>query len=219
MNNDMSPATASGAGREAHSVRLAVSDLHVLNLKPVSLGLGAGECVVLEGPSGSGKSLLLRAIADLDLALGRVRLDGEDRGEMSAPEWRRRVRYFAAEPGWWRERVGDHFTLTKDVESLLEAFGLPIDAMDWTVERASTGEKQRLALVRGLADRPRVLLLDEPTSALDDKTAQAVEQQLLARVREDGAAAIIVTHDEAQARRLARRRLEIRDGAVTEVAP
>lgn len=219
MNNDMSPATVSGARRDAHSVRLTVSDLHVLNLKPVTLELGAGECVVLEGPSGSGKSLLLRAIADLDPALGQVRLDGEDRSAMSAPGWRCLVRYFAAEPGWWRERVGDHFTLTEDVEDLLEAFGLPIDAMDWTVERASTGEKQRLALVRGLADRPGVLLLDEPTSALDEKTAQAVEQQLLARVREDGAAAIIVTHDEAQARRLARRRLEIRDGAVIEVAP
>ena len=184
----------------------------------MALELHAGECAVLEGPSGSGKSLLLRAIADLDPAPGTVWLNGEDRGAMSGPDWRRQVRYFAAEPGWWRERVGDHFTPSDDIVVLLEAFGLSADAMDWMVERASTGEKQRLALVRGLADRPKVLLLDEPTSALDDKTAQAVEEQLVARIRDDGAAAIIVTHDAAQAERLARRRLAIRGGRVVEVA-
>ncbi len=217
MKKDNSPASF-GAGQPGHSVRLAVSDLSVLNLSPVTLVLHAGQCAVLEGPSGSGKSLLLRAIADLDPASGAVALDGEDRGALSGPEWRRQVRYFSAEPGWWSERVGDHFTPSDEVSDLLDAFGLPADAMDWTVERASTGEKQRLALVRGMADRPKVLLLDEPTSALDDATAKAVEQQLLARIRGDGAAAIIVTHDEAQAIRIAQRRLAIQDGAVIEVA-
>jgi phosphate-transporting ATPase len=218
MKKETSPPANSAPKAREHGPRLAVSNLHVLNLSPVTLALDAGEIAVLEGPSGSGKSLLLRAIGDLDPAAGMVSLDGEDRNAVSGPDWRRNVRYFAAEPGWWRDRVGDHFAQSHETARLLEAFGLPGDAMDWMVERASTGEKQRLALVRGLIDHPAVLLLDEPTSALDDTTAKAVENQLLARICDGGAAAIIVTHDAAQAGRLARRRLVIRDGAVTEVA-
>lgn len=195
---------------------LSVTGLHVLNLSPVSFQLARGECAVLSGPSGSGKSLLLRAIADLDPAAGEVRLDGTERNAMSGPEWRRQVRYFAAEPGWWAERVSDHFPRTGTSAELLAAFGLDPDAMDWSLDRASTGEKQRLALIRGLLDDPPVLLLDEPTSALDERTARSVEDHIRQRVADNGARAILVTHDDAQAARLAQRRLAIQDGAVVE---
>lgn len=194
-----------------------VRDLRILNLAPVSLSLAAGECVVLQGASGTGKSLLLRAIADLDAAAGSITLDGVDRRARTGPQWRKMVRYFAAEPGWWADRVGDHFPPADDPVEMFEALGIPAEALNWTIDRASTGEKQRLGLARGMIDVPQVLLLDEPTSALDQQTARAVEAVILDSVKARGAAAIVVTHDDAQAVRLAHRKLIIQGGDLVEV--
>jgi len=208
---------ASQAG--SNQARLLVRGLGVRNLRPVSLRLEAGECIALGGPSGSGKSLILRAIADLDPGTGEVVLDGVDRNMVSGPEWRGQVRYFAAESGWWLARVGDHFVDRREAAMLLDALGLPEGAIDWTLDRVSTGERQRLALARGLEDRPRILLLDEPTSGLDKSSARRAEEVICARLEKDGAAAILVTHDEAQAKRLAGRSFVIRDGEVVEEQP
>ena len=195
---------------------LKVEGLKVLNLAPVTMELGAGECATLSGPSGSGKSLLLRALADLDPAPGTVRLDGTSRDAMSGPQWRTKVRYFSAEPGWWAERVGDHVTDKPLFVGLLTELGLGEEALDWSLDRASTGEKQRMALARGLVDRPKVLLLDEPTGPLDQKTAGIVERLIQRRVAE-GDIALVVTHDTEQAERLGERHFVIRGSAVIEV--
>jgi ABC-type multidrug transport system ATPase subunit len=87
---------------------LQVCDLQTKILKPVSFSLAAGECIAVKGPSGAGKTLLLRAIADLDPNQGRVNLEGRDRSTIPGPEWRRLVGYVPAEPGWWAETVGEH---------------------------------------------------------------------------------------------------------------
>lgn len=76
---------------------------------PFSFSVGRGECVVLSGPSGCGKTLLLRALADLDPAEGTVRLDGKNRNDMTAPQWRQKVGWLPAESSWWFDVVGDHF--------------------------------------------------------------------------------------------------------------
>src|ERR1700732_1983221 len=78
-------------------------------LKPASFSLSAGEALAVRGPSGAGKTLLLRAVADLDPNEGLVTLDGRDRSTIAGPEWRRLVGYVPAEPGWWAETVGEHF--------------------------------------------------------------------------------------------------------------
>lgn len=81
---------------------LAVRDLRSELLKPASFDLRAGESIAVRGPSGGGKTLLLRALADLDPNDGKVDLEGRDRTTMSGPGWRRQVGYLPAEPGWWR---------------------------------------------------------------------------------------------------------------------
>ena len=84
---------------------LTAQDLTVNGLAPFDLTIEAGECVALTGASGSGKTLVLRALADLDPGAGEVTLDGHSRTAIAAPDWRRRVVYLAAEPGWWADRV------------------------------------------------------------------------------------------------------------------
>jgi phosphate-transporting ATPase len=169
--------------------------------------------VAVQGASGSGKSLLLRAIADLDPNQGRVRLDGVARETMSGPSWRRRVAYLAAEPGWWAETVAEHFDnwplMARDAERLF----LPPGMGEQPVVRLSTGERQRLALLRTLERRPSVLLLDEPTAALDQSARDAVEALLTERLA-DGTAILWVSHDPGQCTRMARRVLLVEAGRV-----
>ena len=185
---------------------LEIEALRTPLMGPVSLSVEAGACVAVLGPSGSGKSLLLRAVADLDPNEGAVRLDGEAREAMEADAWRRRVAFVPAESGWWADRVKEHFA--PGAEPLLAALGLP-DALDWEVSRLSTGERHRLALARALQIRPRALLLDEPTAALDAEATARVEALLAAR---GPAPLLLVTHDAAQADRLAARRYRMAGG-------
>ena len=91
------------------SWRLRIVGLHSALAGPFDLSIAAGECVAIAGASGAGKSLFLRMIADLDPNRGEVFLDERERHSFSPPAWRRQVAYSAAEPGWWSERVADHF--------------------------------------------------------------------------------------------------------------
>jgi len=194
---------------------LTVSGLKRLHIR-VSFDLQDGECVALQGPSGVGKTLLLRSIADLDPNEGAVKLDGRLRETMPAPAWRKQVTYLAAEPGWWSDTVQKHFTIWDDAVPLVKRLRLPDSCGSWPIQRLSTGERQRLGLVRALVLQSRVLLLDEPTSALDTASTAAVESLIAERVSA-GASVIWSTHDDAQARRVGSRILLMNtDGAIEE---
>lgn len=192
----------------------ALKRLHI----SVSFDLNDGECIALQGPSGAGKSLLLRAIADLDPNQGTVKLDGMLREAVPAPRWRSQVTYVAAEPGWWGDTVQEHFTAWDQAMPLVERLGLPPDCATWNIPRLSTGEKQRLGLVRALMLHSRVLLLDEPTSALDATSTATVEAIVAERVAA-GLGVIWSTHDGAQARRVGSRLLVIASGGRIEEHP
>ncbi len=192
---------------------LRIDSLQVYGLAPVSFEVAKGECVAVQGPSGSGKTVLLRALADLDPAKGQIFLDGTERNSMSGPAWRKQVRYAAAEPGWWGETPREHFAQGAGLDKLVNQLGLKSTQLDQSVTQLSTGERQRMALVRAVFDRPSVLLLDEPTGALDAKATRQAER-LIRRQLKAGHVVIFVSHDPEQVKRLADRKLTIRGGKV-----
>jgi putative ABC transport system ATP-binding protein len=185
------------------SLALRVSNLRSHFAGPISLDVPNSSCAAVTGPSGSGKSLLLRMIADLDPHDGEAWLDERPRAAMPAAEWRRQAIYLAAESGWWTDLVGDHFAPDeRDAAArLAERLHVRPAVLSAQVAHLSTGEKQRLAMVRALVKSPRVLLLDEPTAALDAASVTRVETMLSGFLAQGGAM-VLVTHDPAQAQRL-----------------
>jgi ABC-type iron transport system FetAB ATPase subunit len=193
--------------------RLRLAGLRSALAGPFDLAVAAGECIAVAGPSGSGKSLLLRMIADLDPNDGAVALDGRDRGTFDAPAWRHRVIYCAAEPGWWHDTVAPHFApgpIRDLAQALMPRLGLQAALFDSLVVRLSTGERQRLALIRALVLDPPVLLLDEPTGALDQDSTAQVETLLRERL-EAGTAILLVTHSPEQAGRLGHQQFRMQE--------
>jgi ABC-type iron transport system FetAB ATPase subunit len=199
--------------------RLQVRHLQSPLAGPYSFTLAAGECIAIAGPSGSGKSLLLRMLCDLDPNTGEVLLDGAPRAGMSAPTWRARVIYQPAEPAWWLPTAGEHFQPGQmpRVHELLPQLHLSPTLLEQDISRLSTGERQRMALIRSLACHPKVLLLDEPTAALDPESVTATET-LLRQETGKGLSLILVTHSATQAHTLGHRQLHMRDRMLSEDA-
>lgn len=185
---------------------------------PFDLDLDPGRCTVLSGPSGIGKSLLLRMIADLDPNQGVVSLGGVSRESQPAHVWRRWVTYVPAESGWWEDDVAAHFADPDGARRLLPQVNLDPALLRAQITQLSTGERQRLALVRALLQQPHFLLLDEPTAALDPDNREHVERLLLA-AKAQGMGLLVVTHDAEQARRLGERQLHLDHDGLTELHP
>jgi len=202
---------------QAPAARLSLRNLHCTHAGPISLSLAAGECVALLGESGAGKSVCLRMIADLDPCEGEVLLDGVARTTWRAPAWRRMVVYQPAEPAWWDSTPEAHFSPAQRVHApaLLSALKLKPAVWQGDMARLSTGERQRLALVRSLACQPKVLLLDEPAAALDPATTLALEAVLRQHLQA-GMAILLVTHSHEQAARMAHRQLRMVNGQLEQ---
>ena len=195
---------------------LRLQDLQSPLAGPFALSVAPGECAAITGASGSGKSLFLRMIADLDVNDGVVELDGRPRRSFSPPEWRSQVTYVAAESGWWLDIVAEHFARERleRAKALAGELGLDAKLFDAEVIRLSTGERQRMAIVRALVIEPKVLLLDEPTGALDQGSVGQVEAALRT-ILAGGTALIMVTHDTALADRLGGARYHMADRRLT----
>ncbi|MBL4904028.1 MAG: ATP-binding cassette domain-containing protein [Desulfocapsa sp.] len=200
---------------------LSLVNLSFLENGPYSLTIEAGECIGLTGKSGVGKSQLLRAVADVIVHGGDCYLNGRSCLDMSPPKWRSMVAMVPAESFWWYDTVGSHFDpeLERvDSVELLEKLGFTSDVMNWQVSRLSTGERQRLALVRTLVTGPKVLLLDEPTSSLDKKMVDVVEQLLADICSLRRTACLWVGHDLEQLFRVASRVFRLEQNGLTEEA-
>jgi ABC-type iron transport system FetAB ATPase subunit len=205
--------------------RLLVESITTHKLGPYSLNIYTGECVSLSGPSGSGKSLLLRAIADLDTHTGHVLLDGNQCKNFPAPLWRKKVCLLPADSQWWHDDVGPHFTAQDTTASLsdtcpyIEPLGFDQKVLGWQISRLSSGERQRLALARVLMNQPEVLLLDEPTASLDPNSIRTVEQLVDKYQRDTGAAVLWVSHDAEQRARVCSRHYFLTSGGLTAADP
>jgi len=196
---------------------------HRALLDGVNLTVASGETVALLGASGSGKSTLLKIIAGLDEPeRGSVWFDGQDIGALP-PEQRGFALMFQDFALFPHLNVQDNVAFglveqgvrrasaREQARDLLARFGLAdhATARVWTL---SGGEQQRVALARALITRPRALLLDEPFSALDATLREQLRAEFRQRITEAGIAAILVTHDEQEARAMAQHAWALQGG-------
>lgn len=188
-------------------------------LHEIGFSVAAGESVAIVGASGSGKSTLLGLLAGLDLPTrGRVHLAGQD---LAALDEDGRAALRGRELGFVFQsfHLLPSLTARENVMLPLELLGLPepramaeamlgrvglADRLGHYPKHLSGGEQQRVALARAFAVKPKLLLADEPTGNLDAATGQQVIELMFAMNAEEGTTLILVTHDEALARRCGR---------------
>ncbi|HEX2701243.1 MAG TPA: ATP-binding cassette domain-containing protein [Acidimicrobiales bacterium] len=160
------------------------------------------------GPSGAGKTTLVRLLNRLDDPdSGAVLLDGEDVRSYDVLALRRRVQYVGQVPVTFPGTVAANLGVA-DTSGLLERVGLSPSLASREADRLSVGEAQRMCLARALALEPEVLVLDEPTSALDGASKAGIEA-LVASLALDGLTVVMVSHDPGQASQLADHVLEV----------
>ncbi len=192
-----------------------IKQLQFLNFDGLDLKLEETEIVGLSGESGSGKSKLFRALADLDSHQGKVKLNGIEQQQFRAHQWREKVALLPAETHWWLDTVGEHFNCFSQLN--LSALGLDNVCADWSVMRLSSGEKQRLGLLRMLENIPLVLLLDEPTANLDKSNSILFENFIKQYLITHKAGALWVSHDIEQLQRVAQRQYKLESGSLNRV--
>ena len=194
---------------------LKVEQFGIHTVSGIDFHISPGQIMGLSGPSGAGKTLLLRALADLDPHRGKMWLDGVAADEMPVDRWRRQVGLLPAESAWWHDTVGPHFQQLH--EPWLTALGFDPEVLTWQVNRLSSGERQRLALLRMLMLHPKVLLLDEPSANLDADNTALVESLLNGYRRDRQPAIVWVSHDLEQLNRNCDRICGIENGELSPV--
>jgi putative ABC transport system ATP-binding protein len=189
-------------------------------LRDVSATFPAGAVTAIVGPSGAGKTSLLRCLNRLEEpSRGRIVLDGTDIGTIDPPELRRRVGMIFQTPVLFEGGVrgnlayGLNGIAEETLSRALDDAGLPRSFLERDSVALSVGQAQRVCIARALVRKPEVLLMDEPTSALDRDASARIEKLVRALV-EHGLSIALVTHDLAQARRVAHGGILLVDGRV-----
>lgn len=197
-------------------------------LREISLPIRQGEVLVVIGPSGSGKSSLLRCLNRLEVpASGRILLDGTDIATINPLDLRRKVGMVFQKSIAFEGTVADNISYSaslvreslslNQIRALMEKAALEPELIDKDASQLSGGQEQRLAIARTLANQPSVLLLDEPTSALDPIATHKIEETLLALRKSTNLTLIWVSHSVEQARRIADRILLLEDGTISRL--
>ncbi len=229
--NDNDAAALTAATLDLDDVSKAFGDVEVLH--DVSFCAPAGKVTAILGPSGQGKTTLLRLIAGFDQPdAGRILIDGHvvsDSRTVVTPE-RRGIGYvpqdgalfphlsverniaFGISAGKFRR---SHRDQKRRVDELVKLVGLE-GLGDRRPGEVSGGQRQRVALARALAPDPRLVLLDEPFSALDASMRHDISQEVIAILRRTGTTTVMVTHDQQEAMSIADHVVVLLDGRVAQ---
>lgn len=195
--------------------------------KALDFAVEAGARIAIVGPSGSGKSTLLRCLVALEPFDGKLLHRDAAVSDATVLNLRRDVVCLAQTPAPVGTTLEDNLRFARDAATdgltadeqaaLLDRFGLGELPGDRPFDRLSVGERQRVCFVRAMTLQPSLLLLDEPTSALDDANVELLESMVSDWLDDDSErAAVWVTHDDAQAERIATRELVLEDGVLEE---
>ena len=198
-------------------------------VEDVNFELQKGGVLAITGSSGSGKTSLLRLLNRLDEPTsGTVLVEGADYHNIEARELRRKLGMVTQRPYLFPGSVADNLRFgpaqrgetlpLETIEELLTQVGLK-DYSGRDVANLSGGEAQRVSVARALANSPLALLLDEPTAALDEAAKLEVESAIQKVMRDQGLTCVVVTHDIAQAARLAERALVVEHGRIVRAGP
>lgn len=202
------------------SIILPENKKGIILLNNVSLSAKIGRIHVLLGPSGSGKSTLLYALNRLrEITHGRIALEGTDIRSLDVLDLRRRIGLVMQKAIFFSGTVGENILFgpmlrTKinssyqkssmpDPRHYLQLVGLEPDWVSRNPNTLSGGQQQRVSLARTLANEPEILLLDEPTAALDTQASIHLEDLITRLCNNHNLAALWVTHDLHQAKRIA----------------
>lgn len=205
------------------------NDKDKILIEDASFEVRSGEVLAIVGPSGSGKSSLLRLLNRLDEPTsGTVFVEGTDYRKIAPQELRRKLGMVTQRPYLFPGTVESNLRFgpsqrgvdlsQESVEQLLVEVGLKgYGGRD--VAKLSGGEAQRVSVARTLANSPTVLLLDEPTSALDEVSKIEIESLIQRILREQKLTCVLVTHEAAQAARLAQRAMRLEVGRIVRIGP
>ncbi len=187
---------------------LGLASPEKIMLEDVSLSVEAGAHLTITGPSGSGKSSLLKLLAALvSPSSGRIVYQGRDLEDLDPVAYRREVSYCFQQPLLFGQTVRDNMAFPFEIRQLpfdqervlsaLARLNLGPELLEKPIKELSGGEKQRVALVRNLLFEPKVLLLDEVSSGLDEQT-KLLLRAFLKDLHQEGVTLIEVTHDQKE---------------------
>jgi ABC-type methionine transport system ATPase subunit len=201
-------------------------------LDDVSFTVAEGEIFTIIGPSGSGKSSILRLMNRLDEPTsGQILFRDKPVADYSPQMLRRKIAMAFQGPKLFGPKVEDDLTYSYSIDSeqagdaeisercseLIQLVGLAADFLDREVDRLSGGEVMRVAIARALMRQPEVLLLDEPTSGLDPEAARALLGVVKELNKAKGFTIVIVTHRFNYAKLIGHRTMMIVEGSIIEI--
>lgn len=198
-----------------------------LILNGINLEVNKGDCISVIGPSGGGKSTLLKIMADLiTVSKGHIKYKDKHYRDYDSLTLRRSISYCIQLPYLFGNTVFDNlsfpFLIRKEkinehrIIELLSKFNLSSDYLNKNVKSLSGGEKQRISIIRSLVYIPEVLLLDEATSALDKENVENVER-IIEQLNKEGVTVIWITHNIEQSERIFNKRIKIKSGKIETV--